>query len=136
VGRKPVILLDTHALIWWVADTERLSARAKRAIRGALREGYVAASAISLFEIATAIRRRRLVLAVPPQQWLADLRLLPELRFEPVSAEIAEVAGSFEEAVPGDPADRIIAATAITLGLKLVTADKKLRRAPRLQAVW
>jgi len=136
VGREPVILLDTHALVWWVADAARLSARAKRAIRSALREGHVAASAISLFEIATAIRRGRLVLAVPPEQWIADLRLLPELRFEPVSAEIAEVAGSFDEAVPGDPADRIIAATAIALGLKLVTADKQLRRAPRLQAVW
>lgn len=101
-----------------------------------MRNGHLAASAISLFEISTAIRRRRLVLSVPPEQWLSDIRLLPELRFEPVSAEIAEVAGSFSEAVPGDPADRIIAATAITLGLKLVTADKRLRRAPRLQAVW
>ncbi len=53
-----------------------------------------------------------------------------------MSAEIAEVAGSFTEAVPGDPADRIIAATAITLDLKLVTADERLLRAPRLQAVW
>jgi PIN domain nuclease of toxin-antitoxin system len=136
VGREPVILLDTHALVWWVADAARLSARAKRAIRSALREGHVAASAISLFEIATAIRRGRLVLAVPPEQWIADLRLLPELHFEPVSAQVAEVAGSFDEAVPGDPADRIIAATAIALGLTLVTADKQLRRAPRLQTVW
>ena len=131
-----MILLDTHALVWWVADAARLSVRAKRAIRSALREGHVIASAISLFEIATAIRRRRLALAVPPEQWLADIRLLPELRFEPVSAEIAEVAGSFDEAFPGDPADRIIAATAIALGLNLVTADRRLRRAPRLQAVW
>lgn len=131
-----MILLDTHALVWWVADTARLSARARRAIRAALREGQVAASAISLFEIATAIRRRRLVLGVPPEQWLGDIRRLPELRFEPVSAEITEIAGSFEESVPGDPADRIIAATAITVGLKLVTADERLRRSPRLQTVW
>jgi len=136
VGRESVILLDTHALVWWVADADRLSKRAKRAIGAATRRGPVCASAISLFEIATAIRRGRLVLAVPPEQWLADLRLLPELHFEPVSAGIAEVAGSLDEAVPGDPADRIIAATAIALGLKLVTADKQLRRAPRLQAVW
>jgi PIN domain nuclease of toxin-antitoxin system len=136
VGREPVILLDTHALVWWVADAARLSARARRAIRAALREGQIAASAISLFEIATAIRRGRLVLAAPTEQWLADLRLLPELRFEPVSAEVAQVAGSFDESVPGDPADRIIAATAITLDFKLVTADARLRRAPRLQAVW
>ena len=131
-----MILLDTHVLVWWVADAARLSARAKREIRSALRKGHLAASAISLFEISTAIRRRRLVLAVPPEQWLSDIRLLPEQRFEPVSAEIAEVAGSFNEAVPGDPADRIIAATAITLDLKLVTADEGLLRAPRLRAVW
>ena len=131
-----MILLDTHALVWWVADAARLSARAKRAIRSASREGHVAASAISLFEIATAIRRGRLVLAVPPEQWLADLRLLPELHFEPVSAGIAELAGSFDDAAPGDPADRIIAATAIALESRLVTADRRLRRTPRLQAVW
>jgi PIN domain nuclease of toxin-antitoxin system len=101
-----------------------------------LRERHVTASAISLLEITTAIRRRRLVLGVPPEQWLADVRVLPELRFEPVTAEIAEVAGTFDEGVPGDPADRIIAATAIALSLKLVTADERVRRAPRLQAVW
>ena len=56
--------------------------------------------------------------------------------FEPVSAGIAELAGSFDEAFPGDPADRIIAATAIVLGLKLVTADARLRRESRVQAVW
>jgi len=69
-----VILLDTHALVWWVADAARLSARAKRAIGSALREGAVAASAISLFEIAIAIRRRRLVIDAPAERWLADLR--------------------------------------------------------------
>jgi PIN domain nuclease of toxin-antitoxin system len=136
VGREPVILLDTHALVWWVADAARLSARAKRAINDALRAGSVTASAISLFELATAIRRRRLVLEVPAQQWLADLRTLPELHFEPVSAGIAEVAGSFDEPFSGDPADRLIAATAIVLGLKLVSADARLRRAPRVQSVW
>ena len=131
-----MILLDTHALVWWAAEPARLSARAKRAVAAAVRSGYVAASAVSLFEIATAIRRGRLELAVPPEQWLTDLRLLPELRLEPVSAEIAEIAGSFDEKFPGDPADRLIAATAVALGLKLVTADARLRRAPQLQAVW
>ena len=136
MGREPLILLDTHALVWWAADAGRLSARAKRAISSALRESSVNASAISLFEVATAIRRGRLVLDVPAEQWLSDLRKLPKLHFEPVSAGIAEVAGSFADPFPRDPADRIIAATAIVLGMKLVTADAQLRRAPRLQSVW
>lgn len=127
-----MIVLDTHALVWWVNGKPALSARARRALRGAT----LAASAISALEIATAVRRGRLELGLPLEQWFADLALLPELKLEPVTAEIARVAGSFDESVPGDPADRIIAATAIALGAKLVTADKRLRAVPRLRTVW
>lgn len=131
-----MILLDTQALVWWIADATRLSVAARRAIGAALRDARVCASAISLLEIATLIRRRRLVLDVPAEQWFADLRQLPDLHFEPVSPGIAQLAGSLEAAFPGDPVDRVIAATAIELGCKLVTADARLRRAPRLQTVW
>ncbi len=82
------------------------------------------------------IRRGRLGIEGPADQWLADLRRLPELRFEPVTPGIAELAGSLDEPFPGDPVDRIIAATAISLGLHLVTADARLRHAPRLKALW
>ncbi|MGH8514435.1 MAG: PIN domain-containing protein, partial [Gammaproteobacteria bacterium] len=68
--------------------------------------------------------------------WLADLRLLPELRFEPVTADIAQAAGSFPDAMPGDPADRIIAATAVALRVKLVTADERLRRSSGVETIW
>jgi PIN domain nuclease of toxin-antitoxin system len=132
VGSQPLILLDTHALLWWVNGTPSLSARARRALRGS----SLAASAISVLEIATAVRRGRLALGVPVEQWFADLALLPELTLEPVTAEIARVAGTFDDSVPGDPADRIIAATALALGARLVTADRRLRAVPRLQAVW
>ncbi|MBM3359324.1 MAG: type II toxin-antitoxin system VapC family toxin [Betaproteobacteria bacterium] len=136
VGRESVIVLDTHALVWWAAGAAQLSARARRAIQSTARRAPVVASAISVFEITTAVRRGRLQLALPLEQWLADLRLLPELRFEPVSADIAQVAGAFEEAVPGDPADRIIIATALTLNARLVTADDRLRQARRVETVW
>jgi PIN domain nuclease of toxin-antitoxin system len=131
-----VIVLDTHVLVWWVSDPAKLSARAKRAIGGALRRGPVAASAISVFEIATAVRRGRLLLSVPAEQWLADLRLLPELHVEPVTAEIAQAAGTLDDTMPGDPADRIIAATAMAFEAKLITADGRLRDAPGLQVLW
>ena len=60
------------------------------------------------------------------------MRALPEPQFQPVSAQIAELAGSFDEATPGDPADRIIVATA----LKLVTSDRRLRDSPSVVTVW
>ena len=131
-----MIVLDTHVVVWWVSGSSRLSARAERAIGQRLREGAVVASAITAFEIATAVRRGRLALGSPMEQWLADLRALPELRFEPVSLEVAELAGSFEDTTPGDPADRIIAATAKVLRAKLVTADDRLRSSPHVSAVW
>lgn len=131
-----MIVLDTHVLLWWVSGASSLSARAKTAMRSALRRGPLIASTISVLEIATAVRRGRLQLAAPLGPWLDDLRALPELRFEPVSALIAQQAGSFDDAVPGDPADRIIAATAASLGLRLVTADRRLARSAVVKVVW
>lgn len=131
-----MIVLDTHVLLWWFSTPERLSVRARRAVTDALRRGPVVASVISVFEIATAARRGRLQLARVTDQWLADLHKMPELRFEPLSADIARAAGELPESIHDDPADRIIAATTLSLGASLVTADRKLRRAPLLPTIW
>ncbi|MEK6243690.1 MAG: type II toxin-antitoxin system VapC family toxin [Pseudomonadota bacterium] len=131
-----MIVLDTHVLIWWVNGSPALKARARREIRGAVVKGPLHASTISAFEIRSAVRRGRLDLGIPVEQWFADLAALPELRFEPVTAEIAVLAGSFGKDAPGDPADRLIAATALALKAKLITADARLRGFPQLQTVW
>jgi hypothetical protein len=72
------------------------------------RQGPAVVSAISALEITKAVRRGRLALESPPDEWFADLQASPELRFEPVSVEIARLAGGFAHTAPGDPADRII----------------------------
>ena len=129
-------VLDTHALIWWVSGSARFSARARREVEKALRSGPVAASAISLFEIATAVRRGRLDLGLPAADWLTELRRIAELRIEPVDTRIAHAAGSLADSIPGDPADRIIVATAVALEARLVTADAKLRKSPHVESIW
>lgn len=131
-----MIVLDTHALVWWVGGTGDLSARAKRAIEMAVRQSPVISSAISIFEIATAVRRERLHLNVSLDEWLKDIRALPELHIEPVTTDIAHLAGTLDSEVPGDPADRIIVATALVLEMKLVTADGRLSRSHRLETIW
>jgi PIN domain nuclease of toxin-antitoxin system len=131
-----VTLLDTHALIWWVNGAPALSARARRTLAAASRTQPALVSAISVFEIATALRRGRLALGRPIERWLDDVASLPEIRMIPVTREIARMAGGFDASVHGDPADRIIAATALSLDAALVSADARLRSVPRLNVIW
>ncbi|HEU4619926.1 MAG TPA: type II toxin-antitoxin system VapC family toxin [Gammaproteobacteria bacterium] len=90
-----MILLDTHALIWWLAEPRKLSAAAKKAINVAAKRRGVSISAVSLFEIRRLIDRGRLELGIDPEQWFSALRSLPELDVEPVSANVAWAAGGF-----------------------------------------
>ncbi len=69
-------------------------------------------------------------------EWLSRVCRLPEVLIEPLSDDIAERAGQFGDAFPGDPADRMIAATALVRGAPLVTADEKLRAIDSLKTIW
>jgi PIN domain nuclease of toxin-antitoxin system len=131
-----VIVLDTHALLWWLMQSPKLSARAKSEIRRGKRPGSLVVSAISIFEIATVARRGRLQLETTLDQWLDLAKSLPELRIEPVSEAIARLAGTLLETFPGDPADRIIIATAIELKAKVLTANSRLRQSRRVETIW
>lgn len=129
-------VLDTHALVWWVAEPAKLSARARRAVNAGAAAGELAVSAISIFEISTLVRRGRLDLGIDADQWFKALLSLPELAVEPVSEDIAQLAGAFNSDFPGDPADRIIAATAQVLRAKLITADDQLRSIGSVDTIW
>lgn len=132
-----MIVVDTHVLVWWLGDRQGLSRKARRLLAEAESErASVVVSAISALEVATAARRGRLALSVSAERWLADVKRLPEIRFEPVTDEIACMAGSFRDSMHGDPADRIIAATAHVLGFPLLTADEKLRSNRDIATLW
>jgi PIN domain nuclease of toxin-antitoxin system len=64
------------------------------------------------------------------------VRKLPEYRLEPLTDDIAERAGQFGDTFPGDPADRLIAATALLRAVPLVTYDEKLREIEFLPTIW
>jgi PIN domain nuclease of toxin-antitoxin system len=82
------------------------------------------------------VARGRLRLALDVRDWLSRCEALPFLTFVPVSNAIAVESVRLPEFPHTDPADRIIAATALSLGAALVTKDDKLRNYPHLKTIW
>jgi PIN domain nuclease of toxin-antitoxin system len=113
-----VIALDTHAWLWWCDDPARLSSQARDAVS---HSSQLAVSAVSLFELATLAARGRIDLDPDPDTWIADALAAARLS---------------SDAFPGDPADRMIYATAALTGSALVTKDRALRAFDPRPTVW
>ena len=132
-----MILLDTHALIWWVSDPKRVPAKARRLIDAAVAATEpIAVSSISLWEVAMLVARKRLALTIDTNAWIARVEALPFLTFVPVDNRIAVRAVQLEDFPHRDPADRMIVATALGLGAALLTADARLRAYRPVKTVW
>ena len=131
-----MIVLDTHALVWWVSGDGALSKKAKTAIARELDGGQIVISAISAWEIAMLVEREKLVLSMDVGSWLATASEIEAVRFMPVDSEIGvksvELPGEFHK----DPADRMIVATARRLAAPLVTRDEKIRAYPHVKTIW
>lgn len=131
-----MIVLDTHALLWWVEGDRKLSSRARRRIGSEREAGEVIVSSITAWEIALLIAKKRLGLAVDLDLWLAKVARINGLRFAPVDNAIAVAAVNLPGPIHRDPADRIIVATARHHEAPLVTADRQLRAYPHLETIW
>jgi PIN domain nuclease of toxin-antitoxin system len=127
------LLLDSHVVQWWSAEPTKLSARAAKAIEAA---DEIAVSSISWFELAWLARHDRITVSMPIRSWLEGLA--EEIRTVGVTPAIADSAVTLPPSFPGDPADRLIYATAVEHGWQLVTKDRRLRshRHPRPLTFW
>ena len=119
-----MILLDTHVLVWLDEANPRLGAGATEQINIAFQAGNAMVSAISFWEVSMLVRKGRIRLDMDLAVWRNDFmeQGLIEL---PVTGEIGIMAAALEQ-FHGDPADRLIAATALQHSLTLITADEKL----------
>ena len=127
------ILLDTHVVHWWSAEPKRVSSTARKALESA---DELVVAAISWYELAWLARHERIAITVPIRSWLDGLA--SQLRTIGVTPAVADTAVSLPASFPGDPADRLIYATAIEHGLDLVTKDRAIRDhdKPRSLTVW
>ena len=127
------MLLDSHVLHWWSAESARVSPAAGRAIEAA---DELAVADISWWELAWLARRERITLTVPIAAWLEQLAA--QVRSMPLTPAIATTAVNLPSSFPGDPADRLIYATAVEHGWPLITKDERLLEHPhpRKIAVW
>ena len=117
------VLLDTHALVWLVHGDEQLSPPARKRIASA---SAVWVSAISAWEVGMLVAKGRLQLAQDVKEWFDAVLGLPGLHLAPLGLEVAVASTRLPGEFHGDPADRIIVATARHLSATLVTADQKI----------
>ena len=130
-------ICDTHILLFWAHEPGRLSSAARDALEQGRSQGELAIADISLWELALLHERGRLVLPpdVPAAFYVKQLLTALRLQVLPITTEIALLSRSslFHH---GDPADRLIGATALQLRAPLITADTKLRALAQLETLW
>lgn len=131
-----MILLDTHAWVWWASNPELLSQAARTAADEAARRHELFVSTISSWELALLVEKGRLALSLDVRDWIARCEALPFLTFVPLTNAVAVESVRLPGFPHADPADRIIVATAMSLGARLVSKDEKLLEYAPARGLW
>jgi PIN domain nuclease of toxin-antitoxin system len=131
-----VIVLDTHAWIWWLASPRLLSRAAAKVIADHQATEAIIVSCFSTWELATLVARGRVSLSLALSEWMREAEAQRGVRFQPVTNAIALESADLPGDFHADPADRIIVATARRLGAALVTRDEKIQKYRHVKTVW
>lgn len=120
------VLLDTHVLYWWTVESPKLSARAVETLEAA---ETLNISGITWYELAWLAARGKIEPGLPLREWLSQIAA--DVTTAAITPAIAATAATLAGTFPGDPADRIIYATAIERGFPLLTKDGRIRKHDR-----
>jgi len=129
------IVVDTHILIWDQLDPSRMSAKAKKAIAMADEGHQIMICEISLWEISILMKKKRLLIDMPYLDFMHNLLQTRNYVLQGINPEIAFLATTIEMDTK-DPADRMIAATAIHLGVPLITSDHLIQSNKDVKIIW
>jgi PIN domain nuclease of toxin-antitoxin system len=129
-----VILLDTHIVVWLAFEPDRLSKRAREAIRAARVQGGLAIAGITLAELAWLAENRRIETTLSTESFVRQCAA--KMTVLPITPEIAARAVSLPDPYPKDPQDRLIGATALVEGVPLVTHDEQIKKSGMIPVIW
>jgi PIN domain nuclease of toxin-antitoxin system len=125
-SEPPLLLLDTHVWLWVVAGAPDLSAKARDTIIEPATAGTLRIAAISLWEIALLAARGRIILGKSIGLWLEEALADPAPAVDPLTPQIAIESYALPDLFHGDPADRLIVATARVANATLMTRDRRI----------
>jgi PIN domain nuclease of toxin-antitoxin system len=121
------LLLDTHCWYWMrLRQMEEFSQESITLIREAAGADALLVSVISVWEIAMLESKKRIALELPVPEWVQRALATPGLTLAPLTPEIAIESTRLPGELHGDPADRILVATARRMGARLMTRDRNL----------
>ena len=129
-----MILLDTHAWVWWVHGDARLSEEQRKMLDARVVEG-IGVSIISCWEVAKLVEYGRLKLPQDVAEWLGVALVYPGLRLLDLTPAIVVESTRLPQPFHKDPADQIIVATARIHDCPLATADDKILNYSHVQTV-
>ena len=130
-----MILADTHVVLWLALEPRQISPIAAKAlVEARLTGGGVAIADITIWEIAQITRKGRVDLQTPLASFLRSVESAYQVLR--VTGEIATRGVGFADSYPRDPADRLIGATAVVHGLRLVTKDEPIRKSGEVDCIW
>jgi PIN domain nuclease of toxin-antitoxin system len=120
-----MLLLDTHAVLW-LDSGERMNSHALEAIDAAAQEGGVLVSPVSAWEIGLLIAKARISLDIAALAWFERFLALPGVRLTPLTVAAAITSSALPEPFHGDPADRLLVASAREIACPIVTRDRRI----------
>ena len=129
-------LLDTHTWVWWYMNPQKLSRRVMNLIGDTTRYDELLLSAISPWEFCKLLEKGRLAISCSPEDWLNAAFDLPKFRLVPLSPVIAYRSTVLPQPFHNDPADQIIAATALQENAAILTKDRNILEYEYVKSHW
>lgn len=127
-----MMVLDTHAWIWIVSESSEIS----ESLRRKLKNDEIGVSAISCWEVAMLVSKKRLSFTSDVQDWIDTALRLPRIRLLPLEPRIMVLSTRLPGNFHDDPADRMIAATCLHHSAALVTRDRRIADWGFIRTVW